>query len=129
VQEGELAVFPLFSSLSKGERETLGRYLDRVDVPAGKTLTAEGSFAYEFFVIEEGEATVTRGGETLRTLGPGDFFGEIALLETDRRTATVVATTDMRLLVMHVREFHSMLAAAPAVAERVRDVLRERVGT
>ncbi len=127
MKEDELTPFPLFSSLSKSERGMVGRYIDRVDVPAGKVLADMGSFAYEFFVIEEGEATVTRGDETLRVLGAGDFFGEIALLETDRRTASVTAKTDMRLLVMHSRDFSAMMTAAPAVAERVRAVVRERM--
>jgi CRP-like cAMP-binding protein len=127
VLEDELASVPLFASLSKRERATVGRYLDRVDVPAGKKLAEEGTFAYEFFVIEQGQASVTRGDETLRVLGPGDFFGEIALMETDRRTASVTAATDMRLLVMHARDFQGMLSAAPAAAERVREALRERV--
>jgi CRP-like cAMP-binding protein len=125
--EQELAPFALFASLSKHEREVVGRFMDRVDVPAGRTLASEGSFAHEFFVIDSGEATVTRGSALIRSLGPGDFFGEIALLESDRRTATVTADTDMRLIVMHSREFHSMMAEAPDVAERVRTVMQERL--
>ena len=143
MQDHELAPYALFAALSKQERETVGRYLDRVDVKAGRTLAQEGAFAHEFFVIESGEATVTReraglrvgprwtkerGEETLRTLGPGDFFGEIALVETDRRTATVTAVTDMRLLVMHERDFRSMLEQAPPVAERLQAAMRERSG-
>jgi voltage-gated potassium channel len=126
VQEQELAPYPLFAQLSKREREVVGRYTDWVDVPAGKTLASEGSFAHEFFVIDSGEATVSRGSTPIRSLGPGDFFGEIALLDGDRRTATVTADTDMRLIVMHSRDFHSMMAEAPDVAERVHMVMRER---
>ncbi len=127
MQDHELQQYALFSALSKNERATVGRYLDRIDIRAGRTLASEGDFAHEFFVIESGEATVTRGGEALRTLGPGDFFGEIALVETDRRTASVTASTDMRVLVMHEREFRSMLATAPAVAERLQEAIRERI--
>ena len=125
--EQELAPFELFASLSKREREVVGRFMDRVDVEAGRTLASEGSFAHEFFVIDSGTATVSRGDAQIRRLGPGDFFGEIALLEADRRTATVKADTDMRLIVMHAREFHSMMAEAPDVAERVRAVMKERL--
>jgi CRP/FNR family cyclic AMP-dependent transcriptional regulator len=127
VQEHELAPYPLFASLSKKEREIVGRYLDRIDVPAGRKLADEGSFAHEFFIIDDGEAAVTRGDDTLRTLGPGDFFGEIALLEADRRTASVTASTPMRLLVMHGRDFRSMVGESPEVAERVRAAIRERL--
>ena len=79
-------------------------------------------------MIESGEASVTRGDDTLATLGPGDFFGEIALVETERRTATVTAQTPMVLLVMHSRDFTSMVGQAPAVAERLRTAIAERVG-
>ena len=127
MQEREIASYPLFASLSKQERETVARYLDQIDVRAGRTLASEGDFAHEFFVIESGEAVVTRGDDTLATLGPGDFFGEIALVETERRTATVTAQTDMRLLVMHSRDFTSMVGQAPAVAERLRAAIAERV--
>ena len=78
---------------------------------AGKRLASEGAFAHEFFVIDTGEAVVTKGDETLPTLGPGDFFGEIALVETDRRTASVTAQTDMTVLVMHQSGFASMMVA------------------
>ena len=125
--EQELAPFELFASLSKREREVVGRFMDRVDVEAGRVLASEGSFAHEFFVIDSGSATVSRGDAPIRTLGPGDFFGEIALLEADRRTATVKAETEMRLIVMHSRDFHSMMAEAPDVAERVRAVMQERL--
>jgi CRP-like cAMP-binding protein len=127
VQQQELEPYALFATLSKQERATVGQYLDWVDVPAGKVLASEGAFAHEFFVIESGDASVTRGDETLATLGPGDFFGEIALVETDRRTATVTATTDMRLLVMHSSGFNSMLTQAPSVAERLQEAIRERI--
>jgi voltage-gated potassium channel len=125
--EQELAPFELFASLTKREREVVGRFMDRVDVEAGRVLASEGSFAHEFFVIDSGSATVSRGDAPIRTLGPGDFFGEIALLEADRRTATVKAETEMRLIVMHARDFHSMMAEAPDVAERVRAVMQERL--
>jgi CRP-like cAMP-binding protein len=127
VLEQELAPFELFASLTKREREVVGRFMDRVDVEAGRVLASEGSFAHEFFVIDSGSATVSRGDAPIRTLGPGDFFGEIALLEADRRTATVKAETEMRLIVMHARDFHSMMAEAPDVAERVRAVMQERL--
>jgi CRP/FNR family transcriptional regulator, cyclic AMP receptor protein len=127
VQEGELTSYALFAPLSKQERETVGRYLDKIDVRAGKRLASEGAFAHEFFVIDRGEAVVTRGDETLTTLGPGDFFGEIALVETDRRTASVTAQTDMTVLVMHQSGFATMMAQSPAIAERLQAAIRNRL--
>jgi CRP/FNR family transcriptional regulator, cyclic AMP receptor protein len=117
----------LFSGLSKRERRTLARWTDEVSVPAGCALASEGEFAHEFFVIEEGSAEVTREGERLADLGPGEFFGEIGLLETERRTACVDATTPMRLIVMFQREFAQMEHDLPAVADRIRSAIRARL--
>ena len=117
----------LFSGLSKQERGTLARWTDEVSVPAGYALATEGHFAHEFFVIEEGTAEVTRNGERVAELGPGEFFGEIGLLETERRTANVVATTPMKLIVMFQREFTQMERDLPAVADRIRSAIRARL--
>lgn len=123
----ELALIPLFAALSKNDREQVARLTDVADVAAGKKLVSEGEFAYEFFVIEEGEADVTQGDKLLRRLRAGDFFGEIALLETERRTATVTSATPMQLVVMHARDFRQMEHSMPEVAERVREAIRQRL--
>lgn len=117
----------LFSTLSKKELEQLARWTDEVSVPEGAELATEGKFAHEFFVIEDGTAEVRKDGETLNVLGPGDFFGEIGLLETERRTASVVATTPLSVIVMAQREFASMEHDMPAVAERIRAAIRARL--
>jgi CRP-like cAMP-binding protein len=117
----------LFSTLPKGDLERIARWMDELDVPAGKELTSEGGYGHEFFVIEDGEASVRHGDREIATLGPGDFFGEIALLETERRTATVISTTPMRLLVMFEREFKQMERELPAVADRVRSAIYARL--
>ncbi len=117
----------LFSTLSKKELEQLARWTDEVEVPEGAELATQGNFAHEFFVIEDGTAEVRKDGETLNVLGPGDFFGEIGLLETDRRTASVVATTPLTVIVMAQREFASMEHDMPAVAERIRAAIRARL--
>lgn len=117
----------LFSKLSKKELESLAQWTDEVAVPEGHELAAQGRFAHEFFVIEDGTAEVRKDGETIAELGPGDFFGEIGLLETDRRTASVVATTPMSVIVMAQREFKSMEHDMPAVAERIRAAIRARL--
>jgi CRP/FNR family cyclic AMP-dependent transcriptional regulator len=117
----------LFSGLSKKERGTLARWTDEVSVPDGYVLATEGQFAHEFFVIEEGSAQVTQNGEAIAELGPGEFFGEIGLLETERRTASVVATTPMKLIVMFEREFKQMEQEMPAAADRIRSAIRARL--
>jgi len=117
----------LFSGLSKKELEKLAQWTDEISVGEGQELATEGRFAHEFFVIEKGSAEVLKGGERIAELGPGDFFGEIALLETERRTATVRATTPMEVIVMFSREFKRMERELPAVADRVRAAIRARL--
>jgi CRP/FNR family transcriptional regulator, cyclic AMP receptor protein len=117
----------LFSGLSKKEREKLAQWTDDVAVPAGYELATQGQFAHEFFVIEDGAAEVVHDGRRVAELGAGDFFGEIGLLETERRTATVIASTPMQLIVMFQREFRQMEKEMPAVADRVRSAIRARL--
>jgi CRP/FNR family cyclic AMP-dependent transcriptional regulator len=117
----------LFSTLSKKELERLAQWTDEISVPQGEELATQGRFAHEFFVIEDGAAEVRQDGERIAELGPGDFFGEIGLLETDRRTASVIATTPMRVIVMAQREFKSMEGEMPAVADRIRAAIRARL--
>jgi CRP-like cAMP-binding protein len=117
----------LFSSLSKKDLERLAQWTDEVSVKEGEELATEGQFAHEFFMIEDGTAEVLQGGARIAELGPGDFFGEIGLLETERRTATVVAATPMRVIVMFQREFKHMEQEMPAVADRVRSAIRARL--
>ena len=123
-----LKSIPLFASLSDAERAKVARWADEVEVEEGKHLVDEGRFAYEFFVIEEGSAAVRHGDEVVAQLGPGDFFGEIALLEHVRRTASVVATSPMRAVVMFGRDFRSMENEMPAVANSIKQAVEERKG-
>jgi CRP-like cAMP-binding protein len=116
-----------FSGLSKEELEKLARWTFEVDVAAGEDLTKEGRLAHEFFVIEDGAAEVWQNGERIAELGAGDFFGEIGLLETQRRTATVTATTQLRVIVMSAQEFRRLEQELPAVADRVRSAIRARL--
>ena len=120
---------PLFAELSKKEREQIGRWADEVEVPQGKHLIEEGRFGYEFFVIEEGAAEVKHEEETIASLGPGDFFGEIALMETERRTASVIAAKPMRAIVMTRRDFSEMQTEMPSVAARIRQAIEDRRGS
>ncbi len=122
-----LKVVPLFQGLGKKDLEQLGRWADEVEVREGEALAQQGTFAHEFFIIEEGTADVTRDGGHVATLGPGDFFGEIGLVEAERRTATVVATSSMRLIVMTGWDFKAMQDTMPHVAHEIQKSIEERL--
>nr|MBA2599290.1 cyclic nucleotide-binding domain-containing protein [Actinomycetota bacterium] len=124
-----LTSVPLFQGLSKKELQHLSTVMDEVDLPEGKQLASEGTFAYEFFMIEEGTASVSRGGAQIRELGPGDFFGEIGLLESERRTASVTTTSPMRAIVMTGYDFRGMERDQPRIAREIRAKIDERLTT
>ena len=84
---------PLFDTCNEKQLEFIASRVDEVDVSAGRVLTEQGRSGGEFFIILSGDADVKRGGKTVATLGAGDYFGEIALLDNGARTATVAATT------------------------------------
>ena len=118
---------PLFEGLSRADLVRLARMAEDVEVPAGTKLCREGQLGQEFFVIVEGEATVTRRGRHLADQRGGDFVGEIALLENIPRTATVTASTALRLLVLTGPSFRRLLDAAPNVERKVLRALARRV--
>jgi CRP-like cAMP-binding protein len=116
---------PLFEGLTRKHLEQVARLTDDLEVPAGTVLCRQGSYGYEFFVIIDGQAKATRDGREVNTFGPGDFFGEIALVERTRRTATVTAATELRFFVVSQRAFDSLLHADPAIERRIlRTVVR-----
>ena len=117
-----LRAIPVFASLDDETLKGIATFATESSVPAGKQLVKEGDYAYEFMAIEEGEADVIRGGEKVATLGPGDFFGEIAVLEKTLRTASVVATTPMRLVTLS----HWDLKRVGDAMEQIRATLEER---
>ncbi len=121
-----LKTIPLFAELNEHERNQIARWADEVEVAEGEHLVHQGAFAHEFFVILEGSAKVTQDDRDLTELGAGDFFGEIALLEEDRRTASVTATSPMKVVVMFGRDFRQMDHQMPHVAEKVRQAIEER---
>src|SRR5436190_14452919 len=116
----------LFERLDKAQLEEVARRADEIDVEAGKRLVSQGHFGYEFFVIENGTAEVVRGAEHLADLGPGDFFGEMALLGDTTRNADVVASSPMTAMVMTDAAFRSLARKMPDVAEKIRDKCRQR---
>ena len=125
----DLKSVPLFASLRDEELRQVAQQAEDVDVGAGKQLITEGRFAYEFFAIKEGTVDVTIDGKVVRSLGPGDFFGEMALLVTDRRTASVVTTSPTRLVVLTASQFHALERQLPSVAAQIRAAIEERRAT
>jgi CRP-like cAMP-binding protein len=122
----DLKTVPLFAALRDDELRQVAQQAEDVDVAEGKQLITEGRFAYEFFAIKDGTADVTIEGKVVRSLGPGDFFGELALLVADRRTASVVTTSPMRLVVLTASQFHALERQLPSVAAQIRAAIEER---
>ncbi len=118
---------PLFAACSKRELEDVARIADEIDLREGKEMTRQGSRGREFFVLLEGEAEVTRDGQKINQLGPGDFFGEIALVSDSPRTATVTATTPVRTLVVTATSFKRLLDDQPEIQRKVLVQLAERL--
>ena len=124
----EIKLAPLFAGLDKRALERVALLSETLDVKEGKDVTQEGRVAWEFFVIEDGTADVTQDGELIRRLGPGDFFGEIAVLGGgERRTATVTATSPMRLIVLTAGRLATIEREMPGVSEQIRAALAERM--
>ena len=107
--------------------EQIAQLADEIDLDQGKELTRAGEPGREFFVLLEGEADVTQNGESINTLRAGDFFGEIALVEDTPRTATVTATTPVRMLVITDRAFKRLLDEQHELQRKVLVALAERV--
>lgn len=118
---------PLLSALGRKEIEAVGSLVDEVDVPAGQVLMREGDTGREFFVLVDGAVAIERGGKRVRTMQPGDFFGEIALLAEGPRTATATADGPATLLVLGHREFHSLMDQFPAIRTCVLEALASRI--
>jgi CRP/FNR family transcriptional regulator, cyclic AMP receptor protein len=116
----------LFEEVGDEELAEIAPFATEVSVEEGRELVREGDFSYEFMAIEEGEAEVSRGGEHVADLGPGDFFGEMGLLERTLRNATVTAKTPMRLVTLTGWDLRRVERAAPDAMERIRAVLEER---
>jgi CRP-like cAMP-binding protein len=114
-----LRTVPLFSRCTKKELTLLSRLTTTATIPAGRVVARQGQLGREFIVIVSGNATVAIDGRTVATLGPGDFFGELALLDGGPRTATVTADTDLVAEAMSHREFASLLIDAPSVTSGI----------
>jgi CRP-like cAMP-binding protein len=118
---------PLFASASKQELGEIASIADEIDLPEGKVLIKEGDTGREFFVLIEGTAEVTRGGRKVASIGPGDFFGEIALISRTPRNATITTTSPVRALVITDRAFRQLLDHSPQIQIGVLSALAERL--
>lgn len=118
---------PLFAGLSPRELAQISRLMDEVEVPAGRRLAAIGEAGREMFIIVDGRALVTTRRGRPAHLGPGDFFGEMSLIDGDPRSATVEAATPMRLLILKYREFWQLLDESLPVTRKIMRTLSRRL--
>jgi CRP-like cAMP-binding protein len=122
-----LGTVPLFSHCSKGDLAKIARLADEIEVPAGRELITEGDIGHEAFVIVEGSAGVTRDGKEVTTLGVGEPFGEMALIDRSPRNATVTALTPMKVLVIGQREFTGLLDEVAGFRHSILSALANRL--
>ena len=118
---------PLFAKCSKRDLQQIASVADEVELPEGKELTREGDRGREFFVLLDGAAEVRQRGRKVRTLGKGDFLGEIALVSKTPRTATVTTTQPTRALVITDQAFGSLLRNSPQIQSGIVEALAERL--
>lgn len=118
-KEDLLGEVPMFAGLNARQLKAVARLSDEIERPAGTILAQEGELGREFFLILEGACGVYQGKKKVATLGPGKFFGEIALIDRGPRTATVKAETAVRAIDLGVREFSSLLDSVPGMSRRI----------
>ena len=122
-----LVAVPLFSACSQKELQAVARASDEVTLPAGKTLCEQGAIGREAFVIIKGTAEVRRNKRKVATLGPGACVGELALLDHKPRTASVIATTDLTVLVIGVREFAAIVDEVPPIMHKLMKSMAAKI--
>jgi len=122
-----LANVRMFSSLNRKELSLVAKAADVVTIKAGNEVVQEGSPGHEFFLILDGEASVKRGKRKIATLGAGSYFGEMALLDRGPRSATIVADTDLKLVVLGQREFMGLLDQVPALSHKLLVAMATRL--
>jgi len=122
-----LKTVPLFAGLGQRDIAAVGRIADELDLPAGKELIRENEFGRQFFILLEGEVVVRRRGRKINALGPGDFFGEIALLSERPTTATVTTSTAARVAIITRASFSRLLRESPRIQLKVLEAVAERL--
>ena len=126
IDPSRLAELPCLAGCSDEERARASSLLEEIHVPAGEEVAVQGDFAYEFFVVERGSAEVRENGIRVGELGRGDFFGELGLMVTGRRTASVIATSPMKLFALFDQDFRRLEHELPHFAQSRRDASAER---
>ena len=122
-----LAAVPLFSGCSKKELDLIAKHSEHMTFSEGKVLTTQGRIGYEFYLILDGKARIEKDGVEVATVGAGDFFGELALLDRSPRNATVTALTDLDAIVLGQREFSALLDVVPTLAHKLLIGLARRI--
>ncbi|HXS45492.1 MAG TPA: cyclic nucleotide-binding domain-containing protein [Solirubrobacteraceae bacterium] len=123
---GRLRKIPVFADLDDEELDHIANLAAEVSVPAGKELVREGDYSYDLLAVEEGTATVTRHGEPIAEIGPGDVVGEMGVLERAQRSATVVAQSPMLLVTLTSWDIRRLAKTAPRAVEHLREVVARR---
>ena len=126
-QEVDLSQIWLFAPLSNRDLRKVRQSLDEVTAEPGEVLTQEGATGHEFFIIVRGSAAVRRKGRKVATLGPGQYFGELALLDRGPRSATIVAESEMELLVLEQRHFLGLLDEMPSLSRKLLGAMAARL--
>jgi CPA1 family monovalent cation:H+ antiporter len=129
VERSRLAAIPLFAGLGDSDLEALAEAATEQRADEGDTVVAADDFGHALYAIESGAASVSADGNQLRTLGPGDVFGEVAVMASGRRTATVVATSPLQLIALFKRDVWELERRAPDVVDRLRALIAERQPT
>jgi CRP-like cAMP-binding protein len=117
---------PLFDKLPDDVRKRFAVWVSEIEVPQGQHLADEGEYAYDLFIIRDGTAEVTQEGKTVAELGPGEFFGEMGVLERAPRNATVVAKTPMTLLTLSSWDVKRLESKSPEAMQQLQDVIQQR---
>jgi CRP/FNR family cyclic AMP-dependent transcriptional regulator len=126
MQQSRLESVPLFSGLSQQELRRLSTVTDEIVLAAGTHLIDEGAFSHEFLLIASGHAEVRREGRPLAQLGPGDFAGEVGVMSDARRNASVIATTELRAIVMTDRDLRRITHEMPSVGAQIAAAIEAR---
>ena len=128
VDASRLAAIPLFADLSHGDLAAIGESAIEINADTGETLATQGDLGHAMFAIESGTGEVTANGKQLATLGPGDVFGEVAVVAAGIRMATVIATSPVRLIALLKRDVWALERRSPETAARLRELLVSRRG-
>jgi CRP/FNR family transcriptional regulator, cyclic AMP receptor protein len=128
VEVSQLQRVPLFAEVPDESLAKIAPFTKIDEYPEGKTVIKEGGYSNDFFVIEDGTAKVERAGEEIASLGPGDVFGEQGLLERQARSASVIATSDLKVIKIEHWELSRMRKSMPEVVEQLQSKVEERTG-